>query len=119
MDSSEMIQQPDPHSAALRIVERSVFVRWPARVMDRLTASLRSSVVRPHIQSIAAVWRGVERATRLRAVGIMLIAATIAHVAVTALQRVPPGWMWLVIPGIAAAQGIVLVVAGSAMRDTR
>lgn len=107
-----MIGSPD-HRRAIALIGESVIVRWPARMMDRLAAASRNSFVEQQTRSIVTIWRNVDPGVRLRNAGVVLVTAAIVHVLVMALQRVPPGWTWLVIPGIAVAQGIVLIVAGS------
>jgi hypothetical protein len=114
-----MSARPGPHDDLMRIVERSLMARWPASVMRRVDAASRGSRVMHIARAWAASWRAIGRSERLRATGMMLIAAVMVHVTVVSLHRIPAGWMWLVIPGIALAQGLLLVIAGGRWRDSQ
>ena len=41
----------------------------------------------------------------------MLIVAMVAHIAFMLVTQMPPGWIWLVLPGIFGAIGLLLVAA--------
>lgn len=61
-------------------------------------------------------WRSLAHAEQLRLSGIALVTASLVHVALMVIRSTAPGWRWLVIPGICAAQGAVLLVMSKAPR---
>ena len=86
-----------------------------------------SYLLRPVDAAIRAVWRGaaVSRTAgvyqRARArwglltpagrharIGIILVVAAVTHVGWQWWQEPPPGWLWLMVPGLAAAAGAML-----------
>jgi hypothetical protein len=47
----------------------------------------------------------------------MLVVAVLVHVSAMLLHGAPPGALWLLFPGIALIQGLLLLIAGTAARD--
>lgn len=56
----------------------------------------------------------MERRDRRRALGLVLITAALVHSGLTAVNHLPAGWMWLVAPAMAFAEGAVLLAASGA-----
>lgn len=44
-------------------------------------------------------------------IGIAMLTAAAVHVGLRVVQGSGAGWLWLIVPGIAAAQGLLLVAA--------
>lgn len=114
-----MTDPSERNTAALAVLDQSAIVRRSAGAIDRIVAASHTSVLLRLMRPVAAAWRHAPHPERLRAAGVTLIIASVVHVSLTIFQRLPDGWMWLVVPGIAVAQGVVLVAAGSGSRDTR
>ena len=112
MDQPEVIAPRPRYANVIAIVERSALARGGRRVIEFVERASRASRAGTATRQFATVWQGLAPAAHLHAIGTMLIAAVAVHLAVTATRQVPPGWMWLVIPGIAMAQGVVLLIAG-------
>lgn len=58
-----------------------------------------------------SAWTGLDTRVRRVAVGTMLIVAVVAHIVFMLVTQVPPGWIWLLLPGTFAAIGLLLVAA--------
>jgi uncharacterized protein (DUF2345 family) len=103
----------------------------------RVVEALRSSVLLGAASSVMhAMWRGVSasrtaaqmtaakdewdrhsRQDRQFAVGVMLVTAAVTGVGLIAAHEMPPGWLWLVLPGIAATLGALGIAGQLAARD--
>ena len=65
-------------------------------------------------------WRLLGWPVRRLLAGTVLLIGTAVHVGLTGWQTAPPGWLWLIVPGIAATCGLLLVAAsGPAIGSTR
>jgi hypothetical protein len=117
MDESIVIERHGHSARVIALIENAAVARWPASVMRRVGAAARTSGAMATAGRLAASWRALGRSQQRRASGIVLITAALAHLAAVALHQVPPGWMWLVLPGIVLAEGIVLMLAGSSSRE--
>jgi hypothetical protein len=83
----------------------------------RMVTAARSSSVAAHwLGDASAEWSRLELSTRWRLISVLLVSAVLTHVGLMALRQ-PAGWLWLVIPGIAAGFAVLLVaLSGSAGR---
>ena len=97
-------------------VDRYVMSSFVIRTFDRGTRLLqdwaRASIAVRHAQSIDTRWRQRNWVERCEAIALVLLTAVITHVVLTTLNGPPPGWFWLILPGLAAALAVVLL-AGS------
>lgn len=99
------------HQPARDVIARSAIARGLSSVGRRIeSAGSRSRSVRA-VATIAGAWHGLSRGERRRAIGLTLVTSAAIHAVLTVMHQVPAGWMWLVVPAIAFAEGIVLVVA--------
>jgi hypothetical protein len=112
MEQPEVSPADDRHAAVIAIVERSALARGGRRAMAFLGRAWRSSHAARTAGGMLGAWRSLPDSTRRTAIGVAIVTAVATHVAVTATHRIPPGWQWLVVPGIALAQGVVLIAAG-------
>jgi hypothetical protein len=112
MDQPEVIAPRPRYGNVIAIVERSALARGGRRVIEFVERASQASRAGRTTRELAAGWRALGQPAHLHAIGTMLIAAVAVHLAITVVHRVPPGWMWLVIPGIALVQGVVLLAAG-------
>lgn len=63
-----------------------------------------------------ARWQALPLGQRRTLVGAMLIVAAVTHTALYLTERQAAGWLGLVVPGIAATIGVVVVTAGLTVR---
>lgn len=116
MDTSEMIDGPSRarETAAVQVLAQSAIARAMQSVMRHSEAAARTSRIGLLAARIAAEWQRIGQPARRRAGGTVVITAALTHVALVALQQPPVSWQWLVLPGIALAQGAVLLLASTA-----
>lgn len=93
------------------VIKASVVFGVLDRALDRVWRSAASSSAASAATQLVSGWMNLDQAARRLALGTMLIAAVAAHLVWTLLTHVPPGWLWLVVPGLAAAIGLLLVAA--------
>lgn len=109
--------QADRRVAA--VIESSAIVGLLDRSLDHIWRAASSSVVASMAPAAARAWTALDVRVRRVAVGTMLIVAVAAHLVLTLATQVPPGWIWLVLPGIAGAIGLLLVAAPGLAGVTR
>jgi len=101
------------------VIESSVVFGLFDRAIARLWRAASSSVAVSTATRAASVWNGLDPRLRRTTVGTMLIVAVAVHIVLTLLTQVPPGWIWLVLPGIFGAVGLLLVAAPGLRGVTR
>ena len=100
-------------SRATAVIEASAVVRAADLVTARVRTARASSRLAALASSAVASWAALTWSSRRLAVGLMLIVAPVVHVMLSlSSPSAQPGWIWLVIPGLSAVIG-VLLVAGS------
>jgi len=97
----------------IRVLEGSLPVRWACGAATAVGAAARSSVALRTVRRAADVWTGLGATAERRLGGIMLLAAVATHVTMQLTQAVPPGWVWLILPGLAFAIGALLLLSSS------
>jgi hypothetical protein len=108
----------DRDAAVIAVLRSSALARTAGRVVEAFARAARHSAARSMWSPIAEAWRGYDRSRRLRSIGIALVTAVIVHVGLLALQPLP-GWRAFVVPAIALAQGLLLIVSSPATRLNR
>ena len=91
-------------SALIGFVDRSIARVW--------TAAATSQAGRAFERTIAP-WRSASSAERSLLTGIVLVIAPITHVALAVTSEMPAGWLWLVLPGMSATVGVLLIASAS------
>lgn len=89
-------------SAVFGVLDRAIGCVWRAA---------RVSAVAAAAAQIVTVWRSLDTPLRRFAAGTMLVAAVAAHILLILATQVPPGWIWLILPGVYAAVGLLLIAA--------
>jgi len=83
--------------------------------IDRCVAGLyhagQSSQVLGRLRPLALSWHSAAPPRRRMAGGVILLSAAAAHLGLMALNTAPPGWFWLILPGITLAIGVALVLS--------
>jgi hypothetical protein len=93
------------------VIKSSVVFGVFDRALGRVWQSASSSVAVAIATEAASAWSGLDTRVRRVAVGTMLIVAVACHIVFTLVTQVPAGWLWLVLPGIIGAIGLLLVAA--------
>jgi hypothetical protein len=119
VEMSATRQRGDDERAVMALVEQSALARGAAGLAETLYGSLPHSRLASAWSHVALAWRSADRATRLRAAGIALLAAVVVHLAMSALRPPAAGWLWLVLPAIAVAEALLLIAAASGPRTPR
>ena len=94
-----------------RVVESGVLARaltWSIRSGRSAVATSRAVAI---VRVTTTSWRHAPWAARRRTAGLCLLVAVITHVVLVGALNRPVGWLWLILPGIAAMVGFVLVAA--------
>jgi hypothetical protein len=82
--------------------DRAVARAWQAAGSSRAAALARRGV---------SAWRDLGTPLRRLGVGVALLSGTATHLALTLTGPPPPGWIWLVLPSLFTALGLLLVAA--------
>jgi len=99
-------------SRATAVIEASAVVRAADLVTARLRAARSSSRLLAVASNAVAPWPGVTWRSKRLAIGVVLIIAPVVHVMLNLSSLyAQPGWYWLIIPGLSAAIGALLVAA--------
>ncbi|MEO7158289.1 MAG: hypothetical protein ABI039_12035 [Vicinamibacterales bacterium] len=117
MDAAKMIDR-DLHQPARDLIGRSALARRASNMSRTIELAGTRSRTFHAVAVFAGGWRSLGGGQRRRALGVMLITAAVIHAAMTVLHHLPAGWMWLAVPAIAVAEGVVLLAAsGSSPAD--
>ena len=99
------------HPWVAHVVASGIVARGIARVIAAGRASLGSSRVLARLRPLAASWQAADWASQRRGLGVLLLAAVATHLVLVLASTAPRGWLWLILPGIAAAVGLLLLAA--------
>ena len=84
--------------------------------IDRVVAGLyhagQSSQILGRMRLLALSWDSAAPPRRRMAGGVILLSAAAVHLGLMALNATPPGWLWMILPGIAIAIGVTLLMSG-------
>jgi hypothetical protein len=100
-----------------RFIATSAIVTGLDVCFRRLETWWRASTAAEVAATATAAWSRTSGRKRHQAWGLFVLVAAGSHVAVTIAQGARPGWFWLVIPGMAAAFGLVLVAASRSAKS--
>lgn len=95
----------------IRVIEASLLFGLADRAVARAWRAAASSAVVALAVKFAAVRREVPAPQQRFTAGWALLVAVATHLALMLTGPVPPGWLWLLVPGILAAAGLLLVAA--------
>jgi hypothetical protein len=99
------------------IIADSLIVRTFDRAIAAVERGAASSWFVGRIARIRAVWREWPWPVQRFAAGVALLTAVAVHVGLTLWKQAPPGFWWLILPGIAAAAGGALLLASGSGKD--
>jgi hypothetical protein len=95
----------------VRVIESSVLFGAADRAVARAWQAAGSSRAAALARRLASAWRALGTPLRRLGVGVALLSGTATHLALALTGPPPPGWMWLVLPGLFTALGLLLVAA--------
>jgi hypothetical protein len=98
--------RPEEQQALLTILRSSQVFRFIDLVVDRVTRAGDTSMV---VQSVRQLWSGTASAQKRLVGGIGLLVAASVHVGLVTWHEQPPSWLWLIVPGLAVAAGLLLL----------
>jgi EamA domain-containing membrane protein RarD len=101
------------HPWVANVVASGTVARGIARVIAAGRASLGSSRVVALLRPLAASWREADWAAQRRGLGVLLLTAVATHLVLVLASTTPRGWLWLILPGMASAVGLLLLAAAS------
>ena len=92
-------------------LQRSAVFGAIDRVVTGLHHAVGSSRILGRLRLLVLGWSSAAPARQRMAAGVILLSAVAAHLALMSLNAAPPGWFWLILPGIASAIGATLVAS--------
>ena len=95
------------------VADSSIAVRGAERMLAIARRAAMSSRLAGYAATSAAEWRHWPSGAQRFGAGITLLAAVAVHVGLTLWVQPPPGFFWLIVPGLAAAAGMLLVLASA------
>lgn len=96
-------------SGVATVFESSAIVRGVRAIGSAFAAASRGSAAAGPLGAARRWWLALSLRECHRCVGIGLIVAATVHVVLRLASR-PADWLWLIVPGIAIAQGMLLLV---------
>ena len=93
------------------VIESSATITAVARVLSHLQVAAHTSVIAMAWSAQWTAWREQSPADRTRSTGVAFLAAAGVHLGLSLWRRPVAGWLWLVVPALAAAFGALMVVA--------
>ena len=102
---------PRSFEAVDRYLASSAVVRLVDRITYRLQEWWFTSQTGGAATAMRDAWSAESWKARYQAIGAVLLSASLLHVTLTVIQGPRPGWFWLVIPGMAMAFSVLLLVA--------
>jgi len=110
--------EPPDDAELAAVVEASAVVRLVARVVNTVRNAANHSAFANRACAVRGAWLRQLPAQRTRETGAALVTAASAHLALVFWQGRPPGWLWLVVPALAIAFGLLMALAPSrGLRD--
>ena len=98
---------------AAMVIESGVIFGAIDRTIARVWRGAADSAAVAAATRLAGVWRELSTSTQRVAVGLMLVVAAVVHLAFTIATATPPGWLWLILPGLCLATGAIVLASSS------
>lgn len=99
----------EPHVSA--VLQTSVVFGTADEVVHRLWRATERSAAWTSARAAMARWNRLPWMRQRFTLGATLLVAVGVHLSLTAWQGQGPGWLWLILPGIAATVGVLLIIA--------
>lgn len=97
--------------------DASLIARSLRAVASGFQSAYPGSAVAVAATRVVGYWSANSRFERRRWTGITLVTAAVVHASLRVVEGSATGWLWLIIPGIAMAQGLLLVAASASGVD--
>jgi hypothetical protein len=105
--------RPCDQEQIVSIVRSSRFFRFVDRWVDLIQRACVNSIA---VDRVRRTWTGIEVAQQRLMVGLGLMAAALVHVGLVWWHEAPPSWLWLILPALATALGVLLLMFASTER---
>jgi len=102
-------QHSEADRRVVTVIKSSVLFGALHRALATVWRAADDSAIVAALSQRMGEWTGLDPSRQRLVVGTMLIVAVATHVILTLVTLTPPGWIWLVLPGIAGAFGVLLV----------
>ena len=109
----------DPDDVAVSVVETSGTFRLLASTVDWVERAAHGSTIVAWCRRLDSRRRAAGAMAQRRLVGVILLVAALVHVLLASTLGATPGWLWLVVPGVALTTGLLLMAASSVPEHTR
>jgi hypothetical protein len=106
--------QPDDQEAILTVARSSMTFRFIDRLVERIGRACETSII---VNLIGGTWAGMTTAQQRLLIGVGLIVASLVNVGLVGWHEAPPSWLWLVLPALAIALGILFLMFASTDRE--
>jgi hypothetical protein len=103
--------------AVVHLAENSLAAALAGRALAVLVAAVRGSRAIAFGRAAVTQWTGTPWPTRRLIAGTTLIVGASVHVGFAWSLHAPPGWLWLILPGLGLAVGLLLLAASRAPRE--
>lgn len=100
-----------------QVITASRAVGAVGRVLGIVGAAAESSAFVAAGREAVERWRHLAPPAQRLAGGVTLMTAAAVHVSLTLWRGITPGWLWLILPGMAAAVGGLLLAASGSAGD--
>lgn len=109
---SRLTDRVGPDEAAVaRVIESSATVAAVTRLRAHARTAARTSLIATAWRTAWREWREQSLSDRTRSTGLALLTAAGVHLGLSLWRRPVAGWLWLVVPVLAAAFGALMAVA--------
>lgn len=98
-------------SGALAILESSLLIRIAGGALTAVRRAAEEATLLAPARIVLAAWRELPVPARQQAFGITLIAAAATYTGLALWKQDPPGWVWTIVPSLAAVIGGVLIAS--------
>ena len=86
------------------------------RGLELVAEGSRSTAV---LAALLGKWQALHWAERRRMSGTTVLVAAMVHLLLVLWAGTTPGWLWLAVPGVTLAVGLLLIVASFPSRELR
>lgn len=98
-------------SGALAILESSLLIRAAGGALTAIRRAAEDATLLAPARNVTVTWRELAVPARQYACGVTLIVAAATYTGLALWKQDPPGWVWMVVPALAAVIGGVLVAS--------
>lgn len=102
---------PPSNDPADRYIRQSAIVRTIDAVTVRLHDAWTASTAGRSARDLVTAFASRDRTARYRTIALIVLVSVLTHVVLTLAQGPRPGWFWLVLPALASAFAVIVLMA--------